>query len=165
MHNIHWYSQTQLYDDTLEYYTDVDTQTFDKLMVYTRRQNTGKMDLTTMDKYTNPYSNIGWSNTDKQVILTDKNWKVGQIRDLAISQPTVTRRWSDIQGEFNNPNGQGYIDLVEYTPSVDTARSQYDLRNMKDKYYLIRLYFSSEIIPDYKIVLDIINSITHKSYR
>jgi len=162
LHNLFWYSQTQKWDAVNKTFTDNDNVTFNKLMCYTRNQSTGQLSLDYLDKHTNPFGNIGWSNTNKSVIRTDKNFKVSQLRDLATSSPLVTSDWDEIKSYFT---GQGYIDKVELTANLDkTITNQHRLRDLKDKYYNIRLTFD-DMDELNKIVVDLLSVKTFISSR
>jgi hypothetical protein len=164
----HWYAQAQLWDDDDMCYIDVDTVTFDRIWAYTRSQSTAKHTLALLDKYTNPFGNIGYSNSVKQVIRTDKNFKVSMLRDLSVSTPIHTGAWLAIKSEFDTPlsSGQGYIDKVIKTANIDVATTnQHRLASLKDKYFYIRLWFSKDNIADYKLVLDLLNPVTAYSMR
>lgn len=168
MECVHWYAQVQLWDDDDQCYYDVDTVTFDKLWAYTRSQSTAKHTLALLDKYTNPFGNIGYSNSVKQVIRTDKNFKVSMLRDLSVDTPIQSSAWLAIKSEFDTPvsSGQGYIDKVVKTANIDTATTnQHRLASLKDKYFYIRLWFSKDNTEDYKLVLDLLNTVTAYSMR
>jgi len=163
---IHWYSRSKAWDTLNKRWIDVADKTFDKMLIYNSNQATGTQNLIYLDKETNPFGNrIGWSNTDKDVILTEKDYKVSAIRDLTIAQPGITSDFEHLADQFNlsDSNRQGYIDLVSFDDNIDYTKSEYNLADMKDKYHLIRLYFTKSNTDDIKIILDIINSRTFPS--
>lgn len=163
---LHWYSRSKTWDVNNKRWIDTFNKTFDKMLIYNSNQSTGEQNLIYLDKDINPYGNrIGWSNTEKDVILTEKDYKVSAIRDLSIAQPSITSNFDYLADQFNqsDSNRQGYIDLVSFTDNIDTDKSEYDLADMKDKYHLIRLYFTKENTEDIKVIMDIINSRTYLS--
>lgn len=170
LHAVHWYSRTQNWDDNNRQHVDVDSVTFNKLLAYNSCQSTGKLDIT-YDDETDGVFNIGWDTVTKFVRLTDKNYKVGQLRDLSITTvpqvPVNTSDWGEAtyQSEFNlsTSGRQGYIDIVPLPDAINTSALQYEQRDLKDKYHIVRLYFDNP--SDYKLMLDIINTVTYHSIR
>ena len=138
--SLYWLSHTQLYDEVMKYYSEVDDVTFTKGMVYTSTQSTGKFDITPQ---TNPYQNINWSNTQKMCKKTDRNWKLSGLRDLSVKSnvPTLTSKWNDIKSYFNS---DGYIDKVQNLDLINTTKNMYELADIKDKIKFIRLFFENK---------------------
>jgi len=166
LHALHWYSRSKVWDVNNKRWIDVANKTFDKMLIYNSNQSTGDQKLIYLDKEVNPHGNrIGWSNTEKDVILTEKDYKVSAIRDLSIDQPSITSNFDELADQFNlsDSERQGYIDCVTFTDNIDYNKSEYNLADMKDKYHLVRLYFTKENTDDIKIILDIINSRTFVS--
>lgn len=162
---IHWYSRTELYDSINKINLDVDTVTFNKLMVYTQCQTTGELNLEISNDLDD---NLGWSKFNKKIIKSDLNHRVAQLRDISIQQPILTSDWNNIQyrNHFNQINGhQGYIDKVQRVLSLN--QDDFDLeelRDMKNKYFITRLWFNNDE-DDYKLIFHLINNNQRHSFR
>lgn len=157
LHNIHYYSQGKEYKEGQ--WINVDSATFDRMLVYNSCQSTGLQNLKFIES--EPYGiSFGWSNITKNLIKTEKDYKISEIRDLSISQPVNTNLWEnlDYQSEYNSG---GYIDLVPNNSNLDYNRNQHRLPDLKDKYHIVRLYAKPSI--DAHIELNLVNSKTFTS--
>ena len=147
LHAVHYYSQAQEFKEGQ--WIDVNEVTFNHALAYNRFQSTGKFELKLDDLLTS----LIWSNTIKPVESDDKEYKIAQIRDLAINTPVSTSNWNQINTSYID--GQGYIDIVPNTSNLDFNRPQHELRELQDKWCLVRLYFNK---PKYRLVTYIINT-------
>jgi len=118
-------------------------------MIYNDVQNTGEFYLGLLPVTSSPFDNINYSAFGKYVIKTDNNYKLGQVHDLSLSQPIISRNWDDINGNFY-PDGQGYIDIAAYNIG---SKNQFELNPLRGKYVYTRLYFDSE--GNYKMTLNL----------
>ncbi len=159
LNNIYWISNTELFDESTKQYIEVNDATFNKGLVYTSTQSTGLFDIKVKS---NPYENIEWSNTEKLVALTDKNWKISGLRDLSIKSnvSTLTSKWNNIKPIFNN---KGYIDKIQNQDLIDVNKNMYQLADIKDKIKFIRLFFNNE--KNYKFKVFITNNSNSPSIR
>jgi len=152
-HAIHYYSQAQQYVDGQ--WVDANGITYTDVLVYNRNQSTGKASLVC-----NPATTLGWSNSSKPVMMRDKNYKIAQLRDLATGAPVNTSQWSAISSYFSD--GQGYIDLVPNAAAIDVNKAMHELNELRDKYAVVRLFFSH---GDYKLVTYLIHIDNFQSVR
>ena len=135
LHAIHYYSKS-----TTDNVSTPDV-TFDRFVVRNSCQSTGLQKLTYLDKSANPYGNrIGWSNDEKDVILTEHNYRVSAIRALSTSNEVITDEWSNLQNYYE---ANGYIDHIP--TNIDYNTNQHLLADMKDKYHYIRLFANNEL--------------------
>lgn len=148
LHAIHYYAQAQEFIDGQ--WIDKDAISFDKGLVYTRHQSTGLFNLNYKQ---NAIDSLIWSNTTKPLIQTDKNYKIAQLRDIAINSPVNTTNWDIIRSEYEN--GQGYIDILPNLTNLNLNTPQHELNEFRDKWCLIRLYFNKS---NYRIVTYIVNT-------
>lgn len=152
---IHYYAQTLSRDEDNKVWIDVDSPTFDRMLVYTNQQSTGLQRLTFLNKQNTPWGNrIGWSNTQKDIIHAEQNYRICAIKDLANGYPVVTSKWELIEEHYP-------IDKISNDGQIDYNRNQWKLINMKDKFFKIRLYFNPD--GDYKIILNLTESILTQS--
>lgn len=145
--SLHWVGDVTYYDSTTKTYSPINA-TFTRAMVYNDLQNTGEFYLDLMIQSFTPFDNINYSILGKYVIKTDNNYKLGQIHDLSLSQPIVSRNWNDINTYYIN--GQGYIDLVTYNTG---NKNQFELNPLRGKYIYARLFFDNE--SNYKMTLNL----------
>lgn len=136
---VHYYGQTLSFDKSSDQWIENRDVTFDRMMLYNQYHSTGlqKLNLILQDK--NPYGNLNYIGNVKNVIRTDKNYKIGMVYDISTAQPVVTSDWNVINPQFFN--GQGYIDLTVNNSNIDYNRPQRELRQLKDKWVKTRLYF------------------------
>lgn len=145
--SLHWVGDVTYYDTVTKTYSPINA-TFTRAMVYNDLQNTGEFYLDLMIQSFTPFDNINYSILGKYVIKTDNNYKLGQIHDLSLSQPIVSRNWNDINTYYIN--GQGYIDLVTYNTG---NKNQFELNPLRGKYIYARLFFDNE--SNYKMTLNL----------
>lgn len=154
---LHYYAQTLQWDNDNQVWVDVDNPTFDRMLIYTDQQSTGLQELTFLDKRNNPWGNrVGWSNTAKDVVHAEQNYRIAAIKDLADNTPVITADWDKIEDKFP-------IDKVSNDENINYGRSQWELINMKDKYFRVRLYFNPATPKETKIILNITQSILTQS--
>lgn len=157
--SIYWIADVQKYDEQNKEYLTIENKTFDKALVYNTTQSTGMFNIVPK---TNPYQNVSWNNTTKIAVLTDRNWKVSGLRDLAItsSETILTSNWEDIEAEFI---ANGYIDKVSNNDLINTNKTLYEQADIKDKVNNIRLYFNPE--ENLKHTLFLINTANDQYQR
>lgn len=155
LHSIHYYAIAKSLVNG-QWIDNLDV-TFDKAIIYTNTQSTGNLEL---NYKVNPEDNLFWSNIVKQVIQTDRNYKIAQVRDIAISAPVNSSSWNDIQSFYDN--GQGYIDIVPNNSNLDYNREQFELNEFRDKWCLIRLFYNN---TDNRITTYIIDPQQFQSVR
>jgi hypothetical protein len=161
LNSLHWYSETKEWNENDKSWIDVDNITFNKMLIYNNNQSTGNQQLTFLDKNLNPFGNrIGSSNTEKDIILTEEDYKVSDIRNLASGTNLTTSNWDKIKSEFIDG---GYIDMVSDDDNIDYTKNRFEQDNLKSKYHIVRLYFDNESEKDLKLLLNLVNSKTYKS--
>lgn len=161
VNTVQYYGQSLYLDKSSDQWVEVRNKTFDRMLVYNQYHSTGLQNLNLILQDISPYSNLVYSNDTKNVIRTDKNYKIGQIYDMSIQQPIVSSDWNLIQDEYDN--GQGYIDIVSNDINIDYNRPQRNLRQLKDKWFKTRLYFKPE--EDIKKILFFTTTNTENSIR
>lgn len=123
-------------------YRDERYITFDKIMAYNSRQNSGVLNIVVKDTQANPenYYRQQITNVVGEILATRKgrNWNINDLRDYIIdpSKPMFSENWANTQGNY-------YIDKVPTPNTVDFNKSWQDLESFRDKYIIIRLIFSS----------------------
>lgn len=120
---LHYYAQTLLRDNGK--WKDKKLPTFDRFMIYTDSQSTGLQTLNQRDKHEQPWNSV-WDNRIKDVIYAEQNYRICQIRDLAIAED---------------------IDDIDYD------RIQWHLIPIKDKFFRVRLYFKPD--DNYKKIFNL----------
>lgn len=125
-------------------------ETFNKILCYNHNQSTGLQTLVLQDQHVNPYQNTIVSPTTKYAIKTDQNYKIAELFDMSIGQPTMTKNWNNIKLYGS------YIDQVENTVNIDFNKSQFQWSDLWDKYVTTRLFFKP--VTDSKILF-ILNQI------
>ena len=153
LHAIYYYTTAQ--SKSGNQWVDNDNVSFDKCLVYTRHQSTGEFELNYISQ-DNELDGINWSNTVKPLQEYNKQYKIAQIRDIAVASPVISNDWDLISPYYTN--GQGYMDIVPI--NVDENMDQSDLREFNDTYALIR--FSSNK-DDYKLTMHIFDSMQFNS--
>jgi len=161
LRNVHYYGQTLSLDSDSDQWIENRDVTFNRMLVYNQYQSTGIQDLNLILQDKNPYGNLTYSATAKNVTRTDKNYKIGQIWDMSVQQPVVSSDWNLIQSEYED--GQGYIDIVSNDDNIDYTRAQRNLRPLKDKWFKTRLYFKPE--ETVKKLIYFTNTSTNNSIR
>lgn len=153
-HALHYFSTSFIYSQEHDMYYQVDN-TFDQMIVYSDYQSTGVVNLVLLN---DEYSNIDFSNIDKFVIKTDQNYKISQIKDIAIDTPTFSKSWTYLQNYYIN--NQGYMDK-EFI-NIDYNKYQHELSDIKSKAVRVRLIFNNS---DIKIVTHLLQTYQFYSVR
>jgi hypothetical protein len=161
VNTVQYHGQSLYLDKSSDQWVEVRDKTFDRMLVYNQYHSTGLQNLNLILQDVSPYGNLGYSSNTKNVIRTDKNYKIGQIYDMSIQQPIVSSDWNLIQSEYDN--AQGYIDIVSNDINIDYNRPQRNLRQLKDKWFKTRLYFKTE--EDIKKILFFTTTNTENSIR
>ena len=146
-HAVHYFTNVYEYNSTSKTFIEKDL-TFDKMVVYSDNQSTGIVNLNLLN---NSWDNVNFSNLDKYVIESDGDYKVAQIRDIAIATPVYSKNWTDINQYYDL--GQGYMDKEPI--NVDFNKHQFELSDIKDKAVKVRLIFNQS---DYKIVTHLLQT-------
>jgi len=133
--NLEYISQAKLYDSMSREWVERKDITFSKLWVYSKDQSTGELNLIVMNPYTDPYSNLSFDSTIKNVIQADKNYKVSGLYKNRIVSPTSKKSWLSIADDY-------FIDKV---PNTNQTFQQLNLSGIKDKNIFVRLKFDSDL--------------------
>lgn len=160
--SLQYLSHTQQYIAANDYYVDVDTDTFDRVVMYTSHQSTGQK---TLVRNTNPYNHINYTPASILIDRTNSYWKFNYIRDMVIDtgEPLFTKSWLEPTYQAHYQNGQGYIDKVVNPASIDMTKSVYNQGRIRGTFAVIRLYFKSA--ADYRIITDILATLAAESIR
>lgn len=136
-HSVYIYAQVQKYDNINSQWIPVNNLTFDEAVFYNKLQSSGLIKLVVKDEL----QSLIWSNVEKPVSIKDKNTRISQIRDIAVSNPVMTNDWQYLQTYYND--NQGYIDKVPLPTSIDYNKPQYQLNEFSDKYIQLRFIFNN----------------------
>lgn len=154
--SIHYNGYALSWDDTNKKWMKVDS-TFHYGMVYSFDQSSDTFPITLANQHTNPYANIGFSNTSKYAIRTDNNYKISGIYDVATGSPVVTSDWNFLK------NFPGYIDQLALAANHDNTKTAYQLGLIKDKFVYCRLFYNPN--QDYKKIINLLQVNEMKSIR
>lgn len=136
------HTKAQRWDDTTQEFTNEEYVTFNKLLVYNNRQNSGELLMKIKDTQANPEN---WYlqqvvNTSGEILITrkEKNWNLNELRDIVTdySKSMFTKDWVSIKGNY-------FIDKVLNPLAVDFSKPWEELQNFRDKYIIIRLKFDN----------------------
>lgn len=135
-------SSAKRWDTVDKEYIDEGYITFNKVLVYNRKQSSGELEMIVKDTQPNPEN---WyqqqlTNTPGTILITKKeqNWNVNEFRDNVIdySKPLFTTAWNAIKVDY-------YIDKVVNNAVISYIKPWEDLQNFRDKYIVIRLKFDN----------------------
>lgn len=133
--NLEYISQAKIFDNTSKEWIERKDITFSKLWLYTKDQSTGELDLVLGASHLNPFSNLGFNATIKNVIQSDKNYKVSNLYKNRIVSPTTKKAWLSLAPFY-------FIDKV---PNTNQTFEQINLSGIKDKNIFVRLKFDSDL--------------------
>lgn len=136
-HSVYYYAQVQRYDKQNNQWIPINDVTFDEAVFYNKLQSSGLIKLVVKDEL----QSLLWSNEEKPVSIKDKNSRISQLRDIAISSPVMTNDWNYTKEYYNDK--QGYIDKVPLPTSIDYSKEQYQLNEFSDKYIQLRFIFNN----------------------
>ncbi len=163
LHAFHYVSQAEEFNIAKDVFIAKPFKTFNQAYFYNLDETTGLLTLQYLDLHTNPYGNISLPENVKSVILTDENYKISGLRDVAVSSPVISKSWSDTQGYFNiNSSRHGYIDQVPI--NFDHSAATYELKDLNDKLIVYRLIFNPDD-EDIRLSLILQNNFTFISNR
>lgn len=163
LHSAQWISRTEMWDDTNKDWIIKLDSTYDNILVYNSYQTTGVQSLL---KLNNPYQTVNWNNLTKFFTNNDNHYKTAQLRDLSIAKDISISTSDPNVPQFSSwfdPTGNGYIDHVPNPSVYSVNKSFYELAEMKDKYFYVRLAYNN--INGYKITLDLANTMNKYSIR
>jgi hypothetical protein len=156
--SLKWVGHTKYWDGiTRQWVEDNNYATLDGAMVYNEEQNSGKVAVALLNQQTNPFGNIGWSNTTKNVVRVADEYRTSGFYNLATTIPVVSRGWADIQSYFDADGfGNGWVDLVPV--NIDSSASQFNMDFVRGKWAASRLWYEPDT-PSYGTAINI-NSVT-----
>jgi len=154
LNSIDYISETLTYDNNKKTWVQTPDKTFDKLWIYSKDKSTGLLSLNYLNQTTNPFGNIEYSQNIKNIIRTDKNYKISQLYNLSTTTPVKSSSWDDIYSSY-------YIDAI---PTTIASLNQINLDKLKDKYLFVRLYYTNSQNNN-KLKLYFTNFNTNKSQR
>jgi hypothetical protein len=156
--SLKWVGHTKYWDGiTRQWVEDNNYGTIDGAMVYNEEQNSGKVDISLQNQISNPWGNIGYSATTKNVMRVADEYRTSGFYNLATGIPVVSRGWADIQSYFDADGfGNGWVDLVP--TNIDTTASAFNMDFVRGKWAATRLWYEPET-PSYGTAINI-NSVT-----
>ena len=159
LHSLTWHSRTREYDEVNKSWLYND-DTFNKGIIYNDTQSTGLMNFILKSDYGST-----WSTNNKQISLSEHDYSLSGIIDIAVNQPVITSDWSDpFYNSFFNQSPsikQGYIDHVPLYTSLNLALSQYEQGPLRGKYTNVRLIFETD--KDQNIITSLLDTKTFYS--
>jgi hypothetical protein len=126
-------SRCKIFDSVFNTWKEIKNITFDKLWIHSINQSTGKLNLVYLDQVANPFGNLPFSYVNKNIINTDKNYKVSNIYKNVNTSPVYSNAWYDINSNY-------FIDKV---PVLNETFEQIRLSRIKDKQIFCRLEFTN----------------------
>ena len=162
LHSVQWIANTEEWDSINQFWISRE-DTYNTLLAYNSCQTTAEQ---TLQLKTDPYSTVNWNNLTKYVNHHDNHYKTAQLRDLSITNASMMTSDPSVPqySSFFNPTGNGYIDKVANPAAYDVNKSFYELAELKDKYFFVRLMYNN-LNNDYKITLDLANTMNKLSIR
>lgn len=130
--------------------SDLRYPTFDMIWCYSADQSTGEQTLIPKTDYPK-----FWSNVQKTVVHAEQNYRISQLRDIAVGSPVASTAWSDRKSKYFGT--QGYIDKVP--ANIDLDANQWSLVPLNNKYHQVRLIYSGTE----RIILNLTETVTKSS--
>jgi hypothetical protein len=138
LNSIIYVGYTQIWNESLKQWQDVSQDiTFNHIMVYNSDCNTGLLNVNFLDQDNDFYGNIAYVPDTVTCIRTDNNYKISGLYDYSNAVPVVSGGWNEIKSVIDD---YGYIDIVPY--NININKSQYELADLRGKYYAVRLFFN-----------------------
>jgi len=135
--SVHYYATVMKYNPSTKQWEHNRDRTFDRAIAFTNLQSSGFVDLRLTK---NPYEQVQWSTTVKNVLEADQNYRIGSLRDVSTAHPVISSNWEAIQGFYNGD--QGYIDHVPVNINYDLP--MYQQVYLRDKFIHLRMFFKDE---------------------
>lgn len=142
VNHISWQTTASKYIEDFGTFVEDRYSTFDKLVAYNSRQTTGELQLKCRDtgEYNLDYFESQTSNlADNHVLISknEKDWFLNDIRDIRIMYE------APIWIKSNRLDTDEFIDKVLFEPSLDPQKDWTELEAFRDKFMIVRLYFSN----------------------
>lgn len=138
--SVTWIGHSKTWDGTNNIWKEVPAVTFTGIMVYNEEQSTGKLTMQLLDQNTNPFGNIGWSATTKNVVRVNDEYRVSGLWDISDAVPNTSKAWADTQIYFDaDGDGNGWIDLVP--KNISATPNQFNLNFPRGKWVAVRMWF------------------------
>lgn len=153
---IHYQGYTLTWDVVRKQWVPLD-KTFNNLICYNFDQSTGLVSLNFENENSSPYAFNTFTNTAKNVIRTDNNFKISGLYDILVTNPPMSSEWNLVKDYLS------YIDQVPVVANHNTLTSAYNLANIKNKFVLCRLFFKPS--EDCKKIINLIETNEMRSIR
>ena len=144
-------TEAKKYDVTAEDFVDQRFVTFNEVMLYNSRQNSGLLDMYVKDAQANPQDYLLQQVLDYSgIAIIDRNerdWSLNSFRDM-IGNYTVPMFLKNKQ----SVQGTGYSDKVLNPAAIDLLKDWTEQEVFRDKYLIIRLIFNT--FDDTKLLLN-----------
>jgi len=161
---IKWVGHTKYWDGINKLWTESNNySTFDGMMVYNEEQSSGKVDLALLNQQSNPFGNIGWNPTTKNVVRVADEYRTSGFYNLTNAYPVNSKGWVDIASYFDADGfGNGWIDLVPV--NIDTAASQFNMDFVRGKWVATRFWYEPNT-SSYGTAINVNSTTTTKTPR
>lgn len=161
---IKWVGHTKYWDGINKLWTESNNySTFDGMMVYNEEQSSGKVDLALLNQQSNPFGNIGWNPTTKNVVRVADEYRTSGFYNLTNAYPVNSKGWVDIAPYFDADGfGNGWIDLVPV--NIDTAASQFNMDFVRGKWVATRFWYEPNT-SSYGTAINVNSTTTTKTPR
>ena len=133
---------SQVFDSSSEDYIDIDSEFFDKIILYNSKQCSGELDVKIKKNIIDSdYFITQLNENNKGEIVVDRierNWFINNLRDRRVdySKPIFKKDLVSLQDKY-------FIDKIIDLTTIDLDKSWLELENFRDKYLQIRLIFSN----------------------
>jgi len=154
--SIQYISDVQDYDGALKSWVDVPMITFNKGILYTDTQSTGKINIIPAeDSYV---TELLYNAGDITAHRHDRNWKLNKIRDMVIdyNEPLFREDAASLLPEY-------FIDKIPNANATSNSKSLYEQGRIRNKFCNVRLFFKP--LNDYRIMTDVVTTMARNSIR
>jgi hypothetical protein len=153
-------SNAYLYDNTNQFWKEVQFSTVDRFYAYNNNQMTGIKTLSVTAL--NPYARVQYG-VNNATIDKDRNvWRISRIRDLSVNRLTsnesmFSKDWTipTYSGAFDR--GFGYVDKIVNPDYINTSKNVYEMQRLVDKYMSVRYFYRPA--ENYKLTINLFNTL------
>lgn len=135
-------TEARKWDEVLETFRDLGDITFNKVMVYNTRQNSGVLNMIVKNTQNPEEDYLGnqISNTENQIIIdrNERDWTANDFRDIVTDYdvPMFIKRLQDLQTNY-------FIDKVINPASINSNKDWFEMESFRDKFLVVRLIFDN----------------------
>ena len=137
--NIIFNTTAKRYDSLTNSEVELLDITFDKLIAYNSNQNTGELILRVKEHNENYLLNqVQQNNNNILLSRNEQDWKLNDLRDYRINYnvPMFINNVIYLQNKY-------FIDKILNNNSIDINKNWYELESLRDKYLVLRFFYSN----------------------